>query len=175
MKSLSTLKLSTTALTISLILISGCSKYSIVKTSSLEESKTTIQVAAAPQDTKVSLVKSADEIQRELRRLDTVSQAGVAPGKRTGLTSSSRDLDKKVSLTWVGDLSSATQSLAKLISWNFRQEGTLPLTKPMVRVDVKNVPAFDVLRNIGLQGGRQVGVTIDEKRKTIIVTYLGNQ
>lgn len=121
------------------------------------------------------LVASAKTIQDELQKLNTVTLADAKPKKSTTVTKpSSPELNKRIDLTWAGDPVTAVESIVKLMpGWKAVSQGEQPVQLYPVHLDEKNETIFNVLRKIGLQVGRNAGLTIDQAGRKIFITYLG--
>lgn len=160
----------------------GCTGYKLVKQEDYLAAKYKKEPTEYDERVNNPLRASADTIANELRRLDSVNQQDIKPSQRGSTSSiSSPDLKRRISLSWVGDVESSTKKVIDLINqplskpnrWEFHSEGRAPTSKPLVRIDAFDETALEVLRSVGLQSGSKVGLTVDEKRKKVTLTYLG--
>ena len=119
------------------------------------------------------IAASADRIHAQLTRLREIEQSSIHPV--THRTPASGDLTKPITLVWAGPIAPAVKSIADQMGWKFRIEGREPAIPPVAHIDAVQRPVYDVLRDLGLQVGRESGVIVDPQTKTLVVSYRPEQ
>lgn len=81
------------------------------------------------------------------------------------------DLYTPVNLTWDGPLQGALASVASKIGYRLVVEGKEPSAPAQIHVKCLDKPALHVLREIGLQTGKDTGVHVQEADRPIRLVY----
>jgi hypothetical protein len=82
-------------------------------------------------------------------------------------------LYENLSLTWDGPIEGALSFIAARIGYRFTISGRAPVTPHIVRVRMLDRPALYILREIGLQTSKDVGLEVDEPSRAIRLVYPG--
>lgn len=116
--------------------------------------------------------ESAGHISESLNRISRMVYA-ESPVKATPQSRKWRgELAKPITMYWPGELVAGLKAIAHEIGYTgIAIEGRAPATPITVIVDAKNMPAGEVIEDIGWQAGREVGVVIDESSRQIKVIY----
>jgi hypothetical protein len=77
----------------------------------------------------------------------------------------------KLALTWDGPIEGALSFIAARIGYKLTVDGKAPVTPPIVRVRMLDRPALYVLREIGLQTSKGVGLEVNEPSRVIRLVY----
>lgn len=118
----------------------------------------------------LALQKSADQVTRSFERMAAIEQGNAAPPIMP--KPSSQDLYATINLpSWTGPMDKAAEAVAQQIGYRVTTLGRPLPVEPIVTVDARNAPAYEVLRNIGLQGGKSAGLRVDTRDRTITVLY----
>jgi defect-in-organelle-trafficking protein DotD len=80
-------------------------------------------------------------------------------------------LTTPIDLLWDGPAEQAVRAVARLIGYQVKILGEAPPAPITISINASGEQAFSVLRNIGWQAGKRVGVTIEPDQKTIVVTF----
>ena len=83
------------------------------------------------------------------------------------------ELQKRVTLDWVGPLENAAERLADEIGYAFVVAGPRPPAPVMVGIDVEDEPVIFVLRDIGLQAEGRALLTTDAGRMVVRLDWIG--
>jgi hypothetical protein len=67
------------------------------------------------------------------------------------------------------------KTLADMIGYDFKVVGRKPIQERLVSIDALDVPAFNVLEDLGWQAGENIGVVVDQTQKTIQIAYSGGR
>jgi hypothetical protein len=158
-------------------LLTGCVQFGQTKTGPTEEELYLKKAAEQREKINQPLVNASKAIHRELEKLNTVTLADAKPEKQTTVRQlKTKQLSKKIDLHWSGDIVRAVEGVTiQLPGWETISDGNGLTSQVWIRIDEIQTPAFEVLRKIGLQAGHNTGVTIDEKNKKVIITFLGEQ
>lgn len=117
---------------------------------------------------------AADDIHRNLSVLAQVEQYNNAEKVDVYSAPTDGQLVKEVTMKWNGEATIAVKMIAKMIGYDYRQNGHAPVTPPMIAIDANNRKAFEVLNDIGIQTGNRMGILINDKMKLIQVVYTKN-
>lgn len=132
------------------------------------------QVAASPDKTSMMLAQAADRASSALETLAAIEQTKT-PGINTGpVAGAPVELQRGVSINWVGPVENVTQMLANKASYSFTVMGNQPSQPLVVSLDVENKPLIDVLRNVGLQLGSKADIKVDSERRVVELSYAPN-
>ena len=88
----------------------------------------------------------------------------------TDLESARRDLFELLNQ----DAIELTKMVAEKIGYEFSTIGSKSSRDRVVNINAFEMPAFDVLQELGWQAGRRTGIHVDEEAETIKITYEGN-
>ncbi|MBI1327289.1 MAG: DotD/TraH family lipoprotein [Alphaproteobacteria bacterium] len=132
------------------------------------------QVAASPDKTSMMLAQAADRASSALETLAAIEQTKT-PGINTGpVAGAPVELQRGVSINWVGPVENITEMLANKASYSFTILGNQPSQPLVVALDVENKPLIDVLRNVGLQLGNKADIKVDSQRRVVELSYAPN-
>lgn len=85
-----------------------------------------------------------------------------------------KKLNKKITLNWAGQPEKVVSLIASLIGYHYLPvTGKAPTPSLMVNVSVIEKPAFEVLKDVGVQMGDKAMLIIDPRLQTIQIAYLG--
>lgn len=84
---------------------------------------------------------------------------------------STGDLQTRMTLNWRGPIEGALTMVAAHIGYKFSVSGTPPVTPLFVHVKMLDRSALLILREIGLQTGKEEGVKLDEIQRSIRLIY----
>lgn len=79
--------------------------------------------------------------------------------------------ERLVTFKYTGPASKTAAAISKIAKYNIRVEGERPAIEPWVRINLKNQPLNEGLKEIGLQTGQKVKVEIHEPAKLIRFIY----
>jgi len=117
-----------------------------------------------------ALQKSAGEVSRSFELMASIEQGNAAPPIMPKPTSA--DLHAVINLpAWTGPMEKATEAVANQIGYRVSVLGKPRSVEPIVTIDARGKAAYEVLRNIGLQGGTTAGLRVDTRDRTITVIY----
>lgn len=102
---------------------------------------------------------------RQIRAAHTPALAGEIP------RIVAPELLERISLEWVGPLTSLLESLAEKAGYTFVEAGPRPVVPAVVSVDVENEALIFVLRDVGLQAGSGALVVVDAERREVRVDW----
>ena len=129
------------------------------------------QIVASPDKVSLMLAEAADKASRSLETLAAVEQA-KSPGVAVQpIYNAPRELQRTISVEWVGPAEQISQKLADRASYQFLTYGDTPPVPLIVNLNVENRPVIEVLRDIGLQLGVRADVKVDAERKVVELHY----
>lgn len=143
-----------------LILVSGCSQR-------IENP----QVVASPDKVSLMLAEAADRASKSLETLAAVEQAGSPGVAVQPIHNAPAELERAITVEWIGPAEQLTQKLADRASYQFLTYGNPPPVPLLVNINVENRPVIEVLRDIGLQLGARADVKVDAQRKMVEIHY----
>jgi defect-in-organelle-trafficking protein DotD len=76
-----------------------------------------------------------------------------------------------MSVDWTGPVEPLLSRLAARAGYTYKQMGWVPAIPMTVKVDVKNRPIYETLRDIGLQIGSRGSLLVDSNRQAIELNY----
>lgn len=117
---------------------------------------------------------AADDIHRNLSVLSQVEQYNNAEKVDVYAAPTDGPLTKEITMKWNGPATTPVKMIAKMIGYDYRENGHAPVTPPMIAIDANNRKAFEVLNDIGNQTGVRMGILINDKMKLIQVVYTKN-
>lgn len=129
------------------------------------------QVVASPDKVSLMLAEAADKASNSLQTLAAIEQQkspGVAVEPITGAP---EELERAITITWVGPPEQILRKLADRASYNFVTVGNRPPVPLIINVDVQNKPVIEVLRDIGLQLGVRGDVKVDSEKQIVELHY----
>lgn len=146
--------------TVASLLVSGCGL--------MPEKETGTHLERDP--AVLALQKSADQVARSFERMAAIEQGNAAPPLMPKPTS--QDLYTPINLpSWTGPMEKAAEAVAHQIGYRVTVLGKPLPVEPIVTVDARQQPAHEVLRSIGLQGGKSAGLRVDTRDRSIMVIY----
>lgn len=77
------------------------------------------------------------------------------------------ELRRPVTIKWQGPVMGALKEIAKDINYTYLKPPAMPVTPPMVTLDMKAKPAADVLYTIGTRVSQFGKVVVDPNNKTV--------
>lgn len=116
------------------------------------------------------LNRSAASINHHLYLLDQLMQANTAH-PAFAKAPKSGPLATRIVLVWDGPAKAAIQTVATMIGYHIHCLGEAPASPVTVSIHANGQSAFEVLRNIGWQSGKRLGITLEPDIKTVLVTY----
>lgn len=129
------------------------------------------QVVASPDKVSLMLADAADRASNSLQTLAAIEQ-NRAPGIAVQpIVNAPDELNRAITLTWVGPPEQALRKLADRASYNFVTLGSRPPVPLVVNIDVQNKPVIEVLRDVGLQLGTRADVKVDSQTGIIELHY----
>lgn len=129
------------------------------------------QLVAAPDKVSAMLADAADRSSKALESLASVEQArgpGIAAGPTDGAPV---ELQRAVTVQWVGPVEPITKTLADRASYNFQTVGAPPPVALVVNIDAENMPLVEILRDIGHQLGMRADIAVDTDSRMIEIHY----
>jgi len=81
------------------------------------------------------------------------------------------ELLERVSVDWIGPLTTLLENLAEKAGYDFVEAGPRPVVPALVSVSVEDEALIFVLRDVGLQGGSGVLVVVDAERREVRVDW----
>lgn len=148
------------ALMSALVLLAGC-----------QMPQRNAQVVASPDKVSLMLAEAADKASNSLQTLAAIEQQ-KAPGVAVQpITGAPEELERAITITWVGPPEQIVKKLADRASYNFVTLGNRPPVPLVINVDVQNKPVIEVLRDVGLQLGVRGDVKVDSEQKIIELHY----
>jgi hypothetical protein len=79
--------------------------------------------------------------------------------------------EKLISFKYTGPASKTAEAISKIAKYSIRIEGVRPAIEPWVRINLKNQPLNEGLKEIGLQTGQKVKIEIHEPAKLMRFIY----
>lgn len=129
------------------------------------------QVVASPDKVSLMLADAADRASNSLQTLAAIEQ-NRSPGIAVQpIVNAPDELNRAITLTWVGPPEQALRKLADRASYNFVTLGNRPPVPLVVNIDVQNKPVIEVLRDVGLQLGTRGDVKVDSQAGIIELHY----
>lgn len=139
---------------------------------------TTKPVALVPQMTKLEteLAAASNSAAQSLSSLAVTERAIVGKTQLDKVADYSNvpagdNLYKVKSIKYVGPLQNLVGTISHDAGYNFSVIGKYPSVPVVVNVDVTNISALDILRNIGLQAGLRANVSVNPGTKVIEVAF----
>lgn len=120
----------------------------------------------------VKLQKTAADIHQSVQQLAELQQAAT-PRPKTYSVPQSGPLSTQVTIAWNGPPEPVLDMLADMIGYDFRKVGKRPHTTLIVGVEARNVPAWNILEDIGWQLWASGTVVVDETTREIQLIYKG--
>lgn len=129
------------------------------------------QLVASPDKVSMMMAEAADKAARSLETLAAVEQA-KSPGVAVQpIHNAPVELQRAITVEWVGPAEQITQKLADRASYQFLTFGDPPPVPLTVNINVDNKPVVEVLRDIGLQLGVRADIKVDAARKMVELHY----
>lgn len=129
------------------------------------------QVVASPDKVSLMLAEAADKASNSLETLAAIEQARSPGVAVQPIHNAPDELNRAMTITWVGPPEQVLRRLADRASYNFVTLGNRPPVPLVVNVDVQNMPVIEILRDIGLQLGVRADVKVDSTRQMIELHY----
>lgn len=129
------------------------------------------QVAANPDKVSVMLAESADRASRSLEQLAAIEQTRTPEASVAPVANAPRELQRGVTINWVGPAEKIAQKMANQASYQFRVLGEKPPAPVVVSMDKENARVIDVLRDIGLQLGARGDIKVDAQARLVELQY----
>lgn len=129
------------------------------------------QVVASPDKVSLMLAEAADKASNSLETLAAIEQSRSPGVAVQPIHNAPDELNRAMTLTWVGPPEQVLRKLADRASYNFVTLGNRPPVPLVVNVDVQNMPVIEILRDIGLQLGVRADVKVDSTRQIIELHY----
>jgi defect-in-organelle-trafficking protein DotD len=129
------------------------------------------QVVASPDKVSLMLAEAADKASNSLETLAAIEQARSPGVAVQPIHNAPDELNRAMTITWVGPPEQVLRRLADRASYNFVALGNRPPVPLVVNVDVQNMPVIEILRDIGLQLGVRADVKVDSTRQMIELHY----
>lgn len=130
------------------------------------------QAAAASDPAEMRMAEAMVRAQEAWTKLAEIRSAGTAPPVDIPRMVTP-ELQKRVTLDWLGPLESAAERLAEEIGYDFVVAGSRPPAPVMVEIDVEDEPVIFVLRDIGLQAEGRALLTTDAGRMVVRLDWIG--
>ncbi|MGD8907872.1 MAG: DotD/TraH family lipoprotein [Chromatiales bacterium] len=140
-------------------LLSGCANH-----------KPVVVADKAPDPALVALKEAAEQVSQSFELVAALEQAkSAAP---SFAQPNDPALRKRISMPyWHGPMDKAVRAVAKEIGYSVRVMGRKPPVDALISVNFNQTPAWDVLRNIGLQAGKRSGIVINANMRTLTIHY----
>lgn len=152
-------------------MMAGAALLAVSVLSACAPPKRNAQVVASPDKVSLMLAEAADKASNSLETLAAIEQA-KAPGVSVEpIHNAPEELQRAMTLSWVGPPEQVLRKLADRASYNFIALGNRPPVPLVVNVDVQNQPVIEILRDIGLQLGVRADVRVDSTRQMIELHY----
>lgn len=149
----------------------GCAAFALLLTACQPLPKRDPQVVATPDKVSLMMAEAADKASTALETLAAVEQ-NKSPGVAVQpIHNAPTELQRAVTLNWVGPPEQVTKILADRASYTFLAVGNRPPVPPVVNINVEGKPVIDVLRSVGLQLGVRGDIKVDSVRKVIELHY----
>jgi defect in organelle trafficking protein DotD len=129
------------------------------------------QLVAQPDKVSMMLAEAADKASNALETLAAVEQKRTPAAQVPAIVGAPAELNRAVTLNWVGPVDQITKLLADKASYRFVTLGAVPATPVVVNINVTNKPVIEVLRSVGLQLGARADVYVDSAEKLVALTY----
>lgn len=129
------------------------------------------QVVASPDKVSLMMAEAADKASNALETLAAVEQAKSPGVSVQPIHNAPEELERAITITWVGPPDQITRRLAERAGYNFIAVGNRPPVPIVVNIDVENQPVIDVLRDLGLQLGVRADIKVDSVRKIVELHY----
>jgi defect-in-organelle-trafficking protein DotD len=128
-------------------------------------------VVATPDSVAVKLADAADKAANALQSLSQVEQVRTPVPSAPPMPEATDGLQNKMSVDWTGPVEPLLSRLAARAGYTYKQMGWVPAIPMTVKVDVKNRPIYETLRDIGLQIGSRGSLLVDSNRQAIELNY----
>ena len=128
--------------------------------------------AVASDPAEMRMAEAMVRAQEAWTRLAEIRSAGVAPTVDVPRMVTP-ELQKRVTVDWVGPLERLAESLAEEIGYDFVIAGRRPPVPVMVEVAAKDEPVIFVLRDIGIQAEGRAFLTTDAGRMVVRLDWIG--
>ena len=125
-----------------------------------------------PDPVTLRLAEAADTASSALATLAMIEQARTETPDIPMVAEAPEMLTRPISVSWVGPIEPITKRLADRIGYSFSRIGDVPSIPVVVNIDALQVPAIEVLRDIGLQAGSRAEIAVDAQNEMVEVRYV---
>lgn len=129
------------------------------------------QLVATPDTVTAMLATAADRASTALETLAAVEYARTPTPEVAPVVGAPSELQRAVTVAWVGPAENILKRLADRASYNFVTVGNPPPIPLVVNVDATNKPVIEVFRSVGLQLGNRAVVRVEADQKLIELQY----
>ncbi len=137
----------------------------------VEDVKAPVEVVRRADPTELRLTDAALRAERALTGLQQI-RAAHSPELGAELPRMVEpELLARISMDWIGPLSSLLEDLAERAGYDFVMAGPRPVAPALVSVSVEDEALIFVLRDVGLQAGEGVLVVVDAERREVRVDW----
>jgi hypothetical protein len=159
-------------------LIIGAMSVLVLGSLSSCNTKSPTPVTMPPDPVLQKIEKNSAEIHKQLVKLSKINQQKVKDtwgDVEVVKTPTSGTLSQPVTFRWSGPLQDAVKTLSDMIGYDFKVVGRKPIQERLVSIDALDIPAFNILEDLGWQAGENIGVVVDQTQKTIQIAYSGGR
>ncbi|MGM0423264.1 MAG: DotD/TraH family lipoprotein [Pseudomonadota bacterium] len=129
------------------------------------------QLATEPDAVSLRLASAVDRASVALEKLAATEQKRSAENTVESIPNAPVQLMRTVTLDWSGPAEPVLAKLADRAGYKFQVQGNEPAVPVIVNVTAVEKPVIEVLRDIGLQAGRQADVVVDAERQVVEISY----
>ena len=137
----------------------------------LVEEKAPVEVVRRADPTELQLTDAALRAERALIGLQQIRAAHSPELGAEMPRMVEPELLARISMDWIGPLSSLLEDLAERAGYDFVMAGPRPVVPALVSVSVEDEALIFVLRDVGLQAGEGVLVVVDAERREVRVDW----
>ena len=148
-------------------LLGGCAWFEAL----LVEDEAPVQVVRRAEPAELRLTDAALRAERALTGLQQIraAQSPELGGELPRIVEP--ELLERISLDWIGPLTSLLENLADRVGYDFAEAGPRPVVPAVVSVSVDDEALIFVLRDVALQAGSGVLVVVDAERREVRVDW----
>lgn len=129
------------------------------------------QLVAEPDPLTVRLANAADRAADALATLAAIEQKRTPVSLPPLAVNAPTELRRTMTVDWYGPPALLLQQMADIAGYNFQETGAKPTIPLVVRLEVRNRPIIEVMRDIGLQVEGRAAVKVDANARIVEISY----
>jgi len=129
------------------------------------------QLVAEPDPITIRLANAADRAANSLAKLAAIEQKRTPVNLPPIAPDAPSELQRTITLDWYGEPEPVVKKMADIAGYKFRTSGAKPTIPLVIRLNTRNQPIIEVMRDVGLQIEGRAIVKVDANTKIVEINY----